>query len=157
MAMSDRIMVMNDGRIVESGTPLDLYRRPDDAFTASFLGQTNLLRLPINRSANTCSGVLPWGESVALEGTDTQTDSVLVSLRPEDLSLTPDPAGDGVVTAISFTGAQVNYSVQVATQTLRVAVSGAVGMLELGQKVRITAPLVLRALREQADPEESRP
>ena len=42
--MSDRIGVMRDGRIEQIGTPDDLYRRPVNAFVASFLGESNLLR-----------------------------------------------------------------------------------------------------------------
>jgi len=42
--MSNRIGVMRDGRIEQIGTPDDLYRRPVNAFVASFLGESNLLR-----------------------------------------------------------------------------------------------------------------
>ncbi len=43
LAMSDRIVVMNKGEIEQSGTPEDVYRRPESRFVASFLGQSNLL------------------------------------------------------------------------------------------------------------------
>jgi len=154
MTMSDRIMVMNQGCIVETGTPLELYRRPADAFTANFLGLTNLLRLPVTHSVGACSVLLPWGAAVALEDAAANSNSAVVSLRPEDISLMPDSSGAGVVSTLSFAGAQVNYGVQIdsqgATQTLRVTVGGAVDLLTLGQKVRLTVPTVLRALREPA-------
>lgn len=44
LVMSDRIGVMNAGRIEQIGTPRDLYERPANAFVASFLGESNLLR-----------------------------------------------------------------------------------------------------------------
>ncbi|MFM7718230.1 MAG: ABC transporter ATP-binding protein, partial [Actinomycetota bacterium] len=43
MSMSDRVVVMRDGAIVQVGTPLDLYRRPATPFVAEFLGNANLL------------------------------------------------------------------------------------------------------------------
>ena len=41
--MADLIVVMGEGRIRQAGTPLDIYRRPSDAFVAAFIGSTNLL------------------------------------------------------------------------------------------------------------------
>jgi putative spermidine/putrescine transport system ATP-binding protein len=41
--MSDRLAVMNDGRIAQLGTPVDVYERPADAFVAGFIGVSNLL------------------------------------------------------------------------------------------------------------------
>jgi ABC-type Fe3+/spermidine/putrescine transport system ATPase subunit len=43
MTVSDRIVLMRDGRIVESNTPEALYREPQNLFTANFIGETNLL------------------------------------------------------------------------------------------------------------------
>ncbi len=43
LTMSDRIAVMNDGRIEQVGTPADVYERPDSAFVAGFVGTSNLL------------------------------------------------------------------------------------------------------------------
>ena len=43
LAVSDWIVVMKDGRIVERGRPLDIYRYPRHVFTAQFLGTTNLI------------------------------------------------------------------------------------------------------------------
>jgi putative spermidine/putrescine transport system ATP-binding protein len=44
LAMSDRIVLLNEGRIVQTGTPDDLYLRPNSLFSANFLGDLNLLR-----------------------------------------------------------------------------------------------------------------
>jgi spermidine/putrescine transport system ATP-binding protein len=44
LVMSDRIAIMNRGRIVQVGTPQDIYRRPANVFVSDFIGQTNLLR-----------------------------------------------------------------------------------------------------------------
>jgi iron(III) transport system ATP-binding protein len=44
LALSDRIAVMNDGAVAQIGTPQDIYHQPTDAFVATFVGRSNLLR-----------------------------------------------------------------------------------------------------------------
>jgi putative spermidine/putrescine transport system ATP-binding protein len=132
MAMSDRIVVMNAGRVVETGTPQQLYRAPKKAFTASFLGQTNLLSV-------TAEGVrarLPWGETIALDAT--ATGPARVSVRPEAMSVSPNDLGSGVVTSASFMGANVLYTVAVGDVTLKVAQAGGDALLAPGTHVAIT-------------------
>ena len=62
LVMSDRIGVMRDGRIEQIGTPDDLYRRPVNAFVASFLGKSNLLRGRVAQCGGTsvdhCAGAV---------------------------------------------------------------------------------------------------
>jgi len=149
MAMSDRILVMNAGRIVESGTPLALYRRPVDAFTAHFLGHTHLLRLPVTGRGKDCRVSLPWGASAAIDDLADGADSALVSLRPEGLSVVPDADGAGEVTAASFTGAQVNYTVRIADLSLRITVTAGDGtrLLPVGQRVNVAVGERLHALK----------
>lgn len=141
MTMSDRIVLMHNGRIVESGTPLHLYQRPQNEFTANFLGQTNLFSLPVLRFDAECNGLLPWGGSIALQNPPpTGTHNVQILLRPEDLKLVPDSGGRGVVTSFHFAGAQVHYLVQIEDLTLRVSAGGAAPLLAIGQTVRIVTP-----------------
>ncbi len=143
MAMSDRVLVMNGGRVVESGRPVDLYRRPAHAFTARFLGQTNLLSLALE------SGVarLPWGERIPIEAVATGAHQATVSIRPEDLDLSPQAGGPGVITAVSFAGPQVNYTVRAADAELRVSRAGSAELLACGQPVALRVMAPLRALQ----------
>ncbi|MBS1167645.1 MAG: transporter permease [Proteobacteria bacterium] len=141
MAMSDRIVVMNGGEVVEIGTPVSLYRNPRHVFTASFLGQTNLMPVEAgNRQAR-----LPWGDVVPLESN--HRGAAVVSLRPENLALTPDAAGHGEITAVSFMGAQANYVVRIADFNLKASRSGGEALLEIGARVAVsvTGPVSLLA------------
>jgi iron(III) transport system ATP-binding protein len=91
LAVSDWIVVMKDGRIVERGRPLDIYRYPRHVFTAQFLGTTNLIagtadqiddatgRVSATTALGRIVGVNP-GRSVK------KGEKVKVSIRPEDLS-----------------------------------------------------------------------
>jgi len=144
MAMSDRILVMNAGTVLESGSPLALYRAPRHAFTARFLGQTNLLTLAVQDH----QAQLPWGQGVAVDGVRGRA-QVSVSLRPEDLQISATGRGDhssgrsseghdsrpARITAVSFAGAQVHYTVQVGDTALRVSRSGSAELLAVGAAV----------------------
>jgi putative spermidine/putrescine transport system ATP-binding protein len=135
MAMSDRILVMNGGRVLESGKPIDLYRQPRHEFTAHFLGQTNLLRLVVEKGL----ALAPWGQRVLVSNAGPLDRDARVSLRPEDLTITPNPEGPGRVSAVSFVGAQVHYQVELDALTLRASSSGQGTLLSVGQHVDLHA------------------
>jgi spermidine/putrescine transport system ATP-binding protein len=82
MALSDRIALLRDGALEQVASPREIYSRPATAYTAQFIGQTNLLRGEIRRSIATC-GVLRW----PLEEED---GPAVFSLRPETIRLCPD-------------------------------------------------------------------
>jgi putative spermidine/putrescine transport system ATP-binding protein len=134
MAMSDRIVVMNAGRVVEIGTPLELYRSPKHAFTAGFLGQTNLL--PV--SAEGQQAQLPWGQSVTLDRV--AAGNVQISVRPENIHIRADQAGEGTVSAVSFMGANALYTVEISGRQIRISQSGAETLIDAGQKVAMQFP-----------------
>src|SRR5205085_12382244 len=50
LTMSDRIAVMDSGRVLQVGTPRDVYEEPESRFVAGFVGVSNLLELPVARS-----------------------------------------------------------------------------------------------------------
>ncbi len=82
MALSDRIALLRDGALEQVASPREIYAHPVTAYTAEFIGQTNLLRGEIRRSIATC-GVLRW----PLEEAD---GPAIFSLRPETIRLSPD-------------------------------------------------------------------
>ena len=82
MALSDRIALLRDGALEQVASPREIYAHPATAYTAQFIGQTNLLRGEIRRSIATC-GVLRW----PLEETE---GPAVFSLRPETIRLSPD-------------------------------------------------------------------
>jgi spermidine/putrescine transport system ATP-binding protein len=82
MALSDRIALLRDGALEQVAGPREIYAHPATAYTAQFIGQTNLLRGEVRRSIATC-GVLRW----PLEEED---GTVIFSLRPETIRLCPD-------------------------------------------------------------------
>jgi len=95
MALSDRIALLRDGALEQVATPREVYARPATAYTAQFIGQTNLLRGEIRGGIVTC-GTLRW----PLEEAD---GPVIFSLRPEAIRLSGD--GKRQTSEVKFRGA----------------------------------------------------
>ena len=92
MALSDRIALLRDGALEQVASPREIYARPATAYTAQFIGQTNLLRGEIRGSIASC-GALRWPLEEA-EG------PVIFSLRPEAIRLSAD--GKRQATEVKF-------------------------------------------------------
>ncbi|MCM0599722.1 ABC transporter ATP-binding protein [Periweissella fabalis] len=103
LAMSDWIFVMNEGKILQNGTPVDIYDEPINHFVANFIGESNIIE-----------GVMREDYLVSFAGKEFENvdagmrpnERVEVVLRPEDLDLTTPENGKLVVTidAQSFRG-----------------------------------------------------
>ena len=99
LTMSDRIAVMNRGKVEQLGTPEALYERPATRFVADFIGTTNLLRGEVVSTDADCAVVrLETGETCPVgRAGRTVGDAVDVSLRPEAISIReidPEAGGD---------------------------------------------------------------
>ena len=145
LAMSDRIAVMEKGRIVQMGDPREIYFRPANIFVASFIGAANLL-------TGVCEGGVAPGAESALRlgdgsvirclfpagGTAGQTATVAV--RPESISLASEGAVlRGHVIAASFLGGSVRYDVRVGDSIVKV-VGGAEQVVPSGSEVGLSFP-----------------
>ncbi|MFI5754146.1 ABC transporter ATP-binding protein [Streptomyces sp. NPDC051569] len=101
-ALADRVVVMRDGRIAQTGTPLEVWQRPASAFVARFLGFDNVVPATVSGEA----ADTPWGTIPVPAGSPQGPRTVLV--RPAGVRLVP--AGDGlrcVVEARTFRGSRV--------------------------------------------------
>jgi iron(III) transport system ATP-binding protein len=126
MSMSDRIVVMHEGRIAQVGTPGEIYARPASVFVADFIGRANFIEVaPVSLGGKVAVQALGQRFTVAShpEITETTTQAYLV-VRPETLTLTPVTSGGrGVVLRSTFHGHSVDYEVDTVDGTLSVAVS----------------------------------
>jgi thiamine transport system ATP-binding protein len=129
--VADRVVIMRDGKAQAVGTPIDLWSRPPDEWTARFLGFHNVAEAKI-RSGTADS---PWGTLPLRGEPDGQ---VTLVLRPEALSLSPNGPITGKVAARRFQGDHVRVIVSTApNQTpLELEVRGG-ALPELGQEVRV--------------------
>ena len=139
MAMSDRIVVINDGRVIETGAPAVLYHRPKTLFTARFLGNTSV----VEAKADGADVLLPWGQVARVD--HESNGPVHLSIRPEDFALQIAPDGPGTVVGGQFLGASIRYRVEIGGQVVMASVAGRETMLSPGSRValRPVAPLHL--------------
>ncbi len=87
LSIADRLAVLRDGKLIQVGTPGELYHQPKTAFTASFLGQTNLLPgRVIERHASTVRVDTAAGKFVA-QSRNGVPDNVTLSIRPEQMQI----------------------------------------------------------------------
>lgn len=109
MSMSDRIVVMRNGRIVQVGAPLEIYERPRTCFVANFLGESNLIRADVVNRNGGSTTVRIADRDLDVGGVQTSEDSVSISVRPERLTVGDRPAGTGLsvqatITDVTFVG-----------------------------------------------------
>jgi spermidine/putrescine transport system ATP-binding protein len=175
LALSDRIAVMNGGRVEQLGTPEELYDRPATRFVADFIGTTNLL-------AGRVASVAAGGAVIDLEaggrcvvGADglTPGGAVEVAVRPEALELVARtgagaPAGGeaagrswlrGTIEQSAYLGTSISYQVRAAGgQRLVATVPRTQGRLTAGLPVdirwRTDDALVLGGPATSAEPKE---
>ncbi|MGW4319915.1 ABC transporter ATP-binding protein [Streptomyces sp. NPDC004684] len=106
-ALADRVVVMRDGEIAQSGTPLQVWQRPADAFVARFLGFENVIEASVEGQV----ALTPWGKVPVPEGSAGGARTLLV--RPAGVRLVP--AGEGLrctVAARAFKGTHVAVHLQ---------------------------------------------
>jgi iron(III) transport system ATP-binding protein len=122
LAMSDWVAVMNRGRVIQWGTPWEVYYAPRTPFMADFLGSVNLVRVPVvERGAD--QTVVRLGEQMLSLAGRVDGEEALLSIRPETLRLvsSAEPISDGLslpgsVVRRTFLGHLMRYTVQVGEQ-----------------------------------------
>ncbi|MGE0314058.1 MAG: ABC transporter ATP-binding protein [Lautropia sp.] len=120
-AMSDRIAVMNGGRIEQIGTPREIYSRPSTRFTAEFAGHTNHLDLQVVEQADgTVTAVSPEGLRIRIASLDgvEAGHRIEVLLRPERVRVAAVASGlansfAAVVKKTSYLGSSILYTLDV--------------------------------------------
>ncbi len=126
LTMSDRIAVMNRGRVEQVASPRALYETPATPFVASFIGNINLLAgVASGRGTVDCSGVKMAAIGLAAEGAE-----VTVALRPERVRLGPTEGAD---TTHAMTVAHVIYQGETVRYVLKTDVGLELQAVELGE------------------------
>jgi putative spermidine/putrescine transport system ATP-binding protein len=121
LSMADRVAVFSDGRIMQVGTPQDIYERPQTRFVADFVGSSNVLPPDfVQRYA----GPRRWG-----------------SLRPEQIRVSRDTSGDGVPARIvsrNYLGAATRLALDASGLRLHATVPAGAALPQDGDSVVLT-------------------
>jgi iron(III) transport system ATP-binding protein len=129
LALSHEIAVMNEGRVVQVGTPRQIYEQPTEKFVADFVGSTNFIGGTVETIADgSCVVRSAMGELKAHAGEGVSRNmAVIVSVRPEDVELSegPPPTVDGenvykgTVSTKDFLGDYLDFHVKVGDVVLQ--------------------------------------
>jgi iron(III) transport system ATP-binding protein len=141
LAVSDRIIVMKDARIVQDGTPRDLYERPADRFIADFIGNANIVPVVVARDAGEMAKVTVGTLELELPHRGVAAGRAEIGVRPQAFRLRTGGPGTGeiagTVRKAAYVGSHMEYGVvleatgqevfvidgDVAKPTLRIHVS----------------------------------
>jgi spermidine/putrescine transport system ATP-binding protein len=126
LSMSDRIAVMHHGRVLQTGTPTEIYERPNCRFVADFIGDTNFLDGWVTAGSGGRT-VVTTADGLVVTGASEQPlapgSSATVSLRPEKARLTLDaPPGDiancfaATVDRVDYIGSDTRMLVRISGQ-----------------------------------------
>ncbi|KUI39811.1 ABC transporter ATP-binding protein [Mycobacterium sp. GA-2829] len=120
MTLSDRIVVMRDGRIAQAAPPAEVYQRPADTFVATFVGSPKM---------NLITGAVSGGElrgdglRIAVGGPDAA--AVTIGIRPDDLTLSAADEGAATVELVELLGPRAIVTVRAGAERLTSVVTAA--------------------------------
>lgn len=128
MVLSDRVVIMRDGRVQQVASPHQIYARPANRFVADFVGKVNFIETSVEGDAH--EGLVKaklFDKQITLTVADESMkagDPALIVVRPESIRLGPpdDTNLKGKVTEVVYLGSQMTYRVEVRSQTLMVDV-----------------------------------
>jgi len=121
LSMADRVAVFNDGKIMQIGTPQEIYQRPASRFVADFVGSSNVL--PPDFVKRYC-GQDAWG-----------------SLRPESIRVRRDTSGEGVparVVSLSYVGSSTRLGLDADGLRLHATMPAGTPVPEQGDHVMLS-------------------
>ena len=151
LSVSDRIVVMRAGQIVEAGPSMQLYLRPEKIFTAKFLGEANFMTAEVTETRNGDIIVNVDGSrlithtniNVSLE----EGEKCVLAIRPEFVDLSTKPGGVNTwaceIISASFVGDTMRYDVRAensAKLLVKAPITGHESSFMAGDKVFMTLP-----------------
>ncbi|RJS92452.1 ABC transporter ATP-binding protein [Candidatus Bathyarchaeota archaeon] len=148
MSISDRVVVMRKGRIVESGRPIELYMRPKQIFTANFVGEANFLAGEISEITNEGS-IIEVGDGLKITSINKSVglgDRIVVAFRPEFAVLGKGEEENklsGKITNIIYSGSLARIYIELPdgnTIVIKKALRFGVPLPRIGEKVTVNVP-----------------
>jgi iron(III) transport system ATP-binding protein len=150
MAISDRIAVMRKGKILQIGTPQELYMKPKSIFVAHFIGESNFLEGYVTgKTGDNVMIELREGTIIeALNDSFIEGNRVVLSMRPETLIVEPglqegQNVISGVVERVTFEGSSIRYEIKLCNEEIVVAIKPTLSgdWLNPGETVKVFLPV----------------
>ncbi|WP_407176059.1 ABC transporter ATP-binding protein [Bradyrhizobium sp. STM 3562] len=146
VVLGDRIGVMRDGRLLQIGTPDEIYNRPADLFVANFTGATNELAGTLV-SRNGKFGVIDFGDGRRAEAALLQQlevgEKVRIALRPENIAIGRQEGANSFTATVTdrrYQGTQTVYDINLFGHHLEVLELGTAARHTVGVEAPVTLP-----------------
>jgi len=148
MSISDRVVVMRKGRIVEAGRPLELYMRPKRLFTANFVGEANFLTGEISKVTENGS-IIDLGNNMKLASTDKSRmagERIVIAFRPEFVYIRKGTGKNtlpGRITNTIYSGNLLRLTIELPGGneiTVKKTIRSGETFPRLGEKVMVNIP-----------------
>ncbi|MBE6598481.1 MAG: ABC transporter ATP-binding protein [Ruminococcaceae bacterium] len=112
LSMSDTVVVMNEGKVQQIGTPIDIYNEPQNAFVADFIGESNILDGVMKEDYVAC---FAGKQFKCLDTGFDKNEDVDIVIRPEDVDIVSEESGmlRGTVTSVTFRGVHFEIIVDI--------------------------------------------
>jgi iron(III) transport system ATP-binding protein len=142
LAVSDQVIVMQNGRIAQAGTPMQLYEQPTSEFVADFIGDANILTAELAEERGDRALVRLGTLDLDLPRRGARKGAVKIAVRSEGITLHADgtakPGLAGRVTKSAYLGKHLEYSVETPVGTLFVIDRSGPPLLTPGTDVSVT-------------------
>ena len=152
MTMADHVVIMQEGKVLQSGPPLDIYRKPVNSFVADFIGSSNIIPCTVagDNQVEAMDNIITVAE---LPAELRKGDAAVLCIRPEDIGITEaahgtDASVSATVVFIRDLGSQVDVMLTYKNIELTVSMSPKnIPDIKIGSRVRLVlAPDVCRVL-----------
>ncbi len=112
LSMSDTVVVMNEGKVQQIGSPIDIYNEPQNAFVADFIGESNIVDGIMKGDYNACFAGKCFK---CLDAGFEPNEPVDIVVRPEDVDIVKPEDGmlRGIVTSVTFLGVHFEIIVDI--------------------------------------------
>ena len=147
MAISDKIIILNEGRIVESGTPRKLYLQPKQKFTAQFLGVRNILTGKVVNKDNRFFLTTPFGDLEFFNSQKIAKDEITIAIFPEHINVSEEKTNQqneflAEIIKSSFGGPKIDLIIKINKFNLFVQTTSSIDrkLCKEGKKIFVNFP-----------------
>ena len=141
LAISDKVIVMNNAVITQQGTPKGLYNNPKTTFVANFIGDANIVKAQIETRNKNDYGINFGGIQRKISSNIDLKDSVSIALRPETIKIIKEKTNNCMAVKIinaSYVGSCYQYVVSSSVGELFIVSNETINHFKLNEEVFIT-------------------
>ena len=141
LAISDKVIVMNNAIIAQEGSPKDLYSNPKTSFVANFIGDANIVKAKINSKENHLYSISLGEINIALTSNLNLQNEVSVAVRPESITIQSNKTSNSISAKIvkaSFVGNHYQYTVSTSLGELYLVSEDVVNHYKYDDQVYLT-------------------